>query len=52
MARPHGRETIAASASTGRSEVLQWMPRLRLAAVLLIVIALAVWFGWGSFLEW
>jgi predicted negative regulator of RcsB-dependent stress response len=32
--------------------LLQWMPRLRLALIVLVILAFALWFGWGSFLEW
>ena len=55
MAGRSPRETIAASASEkGGSEVLQWMPRLRLALIVLVVLAIALTFGvsWAAFLEW
>jgi hypothetical protein len=53
MARLARRERIAASRiRKGGSEVLQWKPRLRLAVILLVVLAIALWFGWTNFLEW
>ena len=47
------RETIVrVRVREGGSELLKWMPRLRLALIVLVVLALALWFGWGNFLEW
>jgi hypothetical protein len=55
MAAAVARATIAASRSRGRSELLQWKPRLRTALVVLAVLAIAFAFGWADlnlFLEW
>ena len=34
--------------------MLQWMPRLRLALIVLVVLAIALTLGvsWAAFLEW
>jgi hypothetical protein len=53
MAAPPGRETIGGvRVREGGSKLLQWMPRLRLALIVLVVLGLALWFGWSNFLEW
>ena len=36
----------------GGSEVLQWRPIVRLAVIVLVVLAFALAFGWVDFLEW